>query len=122
MRAIKIMRTNSSGQVAKTTEDSAGTALRDAVGLFWSEYQSGADTERQIELAGVVYGAVRQVQTERWRRLEAKRGKVSNYFDAFGQIKQRYRRQIRSDSKATTLSIGGIVLLTLVAVAAWWFS
>jgi hypothetical protein len=105
-----------------TAEDRAGAALRDAVGLFWSEFHSGANAERQIELAGVVYGAVRQVQTERWHRLEATHGKVSHYFDAFGQIKERYRRQVRSDSQATTLSIGGIALLALVAVAAWWFS
>lgn len=46
-----------------------GTALRDAVEAFWQR----GDEDSAIE----VYGQVRQVQSERWQRVEAKHGKVT---------------------------------------------
>jgi len=68
-----------------TPEDIAGPALRAAVEVFW---QRG-----DRDSASAVYAQVRQVQSDRWRQVEAKRGKINHYFDPFGQIKPRYQRE-----------------------------
>ena len=81
-----------------TADDSGATTLRDAVETFWRELGNDADSDRQFELAQEVYIQVRQVQQDRWRRVEAKHGKISHLFDSFGQIKPQYRRPKPSES------------------------
>ena len=81
-----------------TADDSGATTLRDAVETFWRELGNDADSDRQFELAQEVYIQVRQVQQDRWRRIEAKHGKISHFFDSFGQIKPQYRRPKPSES------------------------
>jgi hypothetical protein len=106
-----------------TPEDIAGPALRDAVDLFWRELFAGADAARQMELANAVYLAVRQVQSERWLRLESQYGKVSHYFDRFGQIKKRYRQPKEEEIELPPLkgcAITLIVLLGLIVSLVWW--
>ena len=73
-----------------------GTALRDAVEAFWQR----GDEDSAIE----VYGQVRQVQSERWLQVEAKHGKVSHYFDDFGQIKPRYEVAVPTFSRSKKIS------------------
>lgn len=98
-----------------TPEDTAGPALREAVVTFWRELFAGANTERQMELAHQVYQAVRQVQSDRWVRLESQYGKVSHYFDRFGQIKKRYR-QPRQEEIEPPLKDCAVVLVGVVAM------
>ena len=107
-----------------TPEDSAGPALRDAVDIFWRELFAGADSQRQMDLANNVYSAVRQVQSDRWSRLESQYGKVSHYFDRFGQIKKRYRQPKEEEVielppfKGCAVTL--VVLLALVVLLVWW--
>ena len=107
-----------------TPEDSAGPALRDAVDIFWRELFAGADSQRQMDLANNVYSAVRQVQSDRWSRLESQYGKVSHYFDRFGQIKKRYRQPKEEEVielpplKGCAVTLVG--LLALVVLLVWW--
>ena len=107
-----------------TPEDSAGPALSDAVDIFWRELFAGADSQRQMDLANNVYSAVRQVQSDRWSRLESQYGKVSHYFDRFGQIKKRYRQPKEEEEielppfKGCAITVVG--LLALVVLLVWW--
>jgi len=94
-----------------TPADIAGPALRDAVDAFW---QRGDQ-----ESAMAVYERVRQVQRERWQQVEAKHGKVSHYFDSFGQIKPRYRQDAPPAKKSST-SMGWLILLVAALVLVWW--
>ena len=71
-----------------TPEDQAGPALRQAVEAFWQ----GVDGNQPLApLAKTASFAVGRVQWDRWRRIEAKYGRIHHYFDRFGQIKPRYR-------------------------------
>jgi hypothetical protein len=96
-----------------TPEDIAGPALRAAVEVFWQR----GDEDSAI----AVYEQVRQVQRDRWRQVEAKHGKVSHYFDAFGQIKPRCRRDALPVKKPAP-SIGWLMLLVaaMVLVCSLW--
>lgn len=108
-----------------TMEDAAGPLLRNAVGIFWRELFGGADPARQRELANGVYIAVRQVQSDRWVRLEAKYGKVSHYFDRYGQIKKRYRKTQEEEIELQPLkgcAAPALVLFGVVALLIWWLA
>jgi len=95
-----------------TPSDLAGPALRDAVEAFWQS--------RGEDAAIAVYEQVRHVQSERWRQVEAKHGKVSHYFDAFGQIKPHYR-QSAAPKKKPPPNIGYLMLLVaFVLTIVWW--
>ena len=94
-----------------TPSDTAGTDLRDAVEAFWQR----GDEDSAIE----VHGQVRQVQSDRWLQVEAKHGKISHYFDAFGQIKQQYRRDAPPAKKSSS-SMGCLMLLVAAMVLVWW--
>ena len=96
-----------------TPSDIAGPALRAAVEAFW---QCGDE-----DSAMAVRERVRQVQSDRWRQVEAKHGKVSHYFDAFGQIKPQYRRDA-PQAKKSLANVGWLMLVLLVAVMVlvWW--
>ena len=94
-----------------TPDDIAGAALRDAVEAF---LQSGDE-----DFAMVVYGQVCQVQSDRWQQVETKHGKISHYFDAFGQIKPQYWRAAPQAKKALA-SVGWLVLMVAVVVLVWW--
>ena len=92
-----------------TPSDTAGPSLRAAVEAFWQS--------RDSDSAMAVYTQVRQVQSERWLQVEAKYGKVSHYFDDFGQIKPRYR----SDSQEAKHPRWPFVLMVaLASLVAWW--
>ena len=72
-----------------------------------------------------VYERVRQVQSDRWRQVEAKHGKISHYFDPFGQIKPRYRRDAQlvvKEPEPGLVSLLPLLVLLLVAVmvVVWW--
>ena len=94
-----------------TPDDTAGQALRDAVEAFWQR----GDEDYAIEM----YGQVRQVQRDRWRQVESKHGKISHYFDAFGQIKPRYRRDKAKKPLANTGWLVLIVAAAMVATIFW---
>ena len=95
-----------------TPSDTAGPSLRAAVEAFW---QSG-----DSDSAMAVYTQVRQVQSDRWLQVEAKHGKISHYFDAFGQIKPRYRRDVPPAKKSSS-SMGWLMLLVAAPmVLVWW--
>ena len=110
-------------------DDAAGPNLRDAVAAFWQATDDGVAPEQMVKHANAVYRAVRRVQSDRWLRIEEKYGKVSHYFDGFGQVKPHYRaRQARLQAQAEQRKrrpwrIGSIVLAVagLTAVA-WWFA
>lgn len=94
-----------------TPSDIAGPALRDTVESFWQS--------RSEDAAIAVYEQVRHVQSERWRQVEAKHGKVSHYFDAFGQIKPRYRRaaqEVASEHSRWPF----VLMVALASLVAWW--
>ncbi len=100
-----------------TPDDIAGQALRDAVEVFWIR----GDEQAAME----VYARVRQVQRDRWRQVEAKHGKISHYFDPFGQIKPRYRRDAQlvvKEPEPGLVSLLPLLVLLLVAVmvVVWW--
>ncbi len=103
-------------------DDTAGPALNNAVEAFWRGFFEGADSERQGELANAVYVAVRQVQSDRWVRLKAKYGKLSHYFDGFGQIKQCYRKPQEEDPEPPTPLGCALVLamMSVIALLIWW--
>jgi hypothetical protein len=108
-----------------TKDDTAGPALREAVEVFWREFYSGADSDRQFDLASEVYVQVRFVQQGRWRQVEAKHGKVRHYFDRFGQVKARYRRTVEeTDDEGDAASPSGfrwlLLLVVLAGLAVWW--
>lgn len=91
-----------------TPLDSTDPALRAAVEVFWQR----GDEDSAI----AVYGQVRQVQSDRWQQVEAKHGKVSHYFDAFGQIKPQYRQDAPQANKSQP-SMGFLMLLVAVMMA-----
>ena len=101
-----------------TPDGIAGQVLRDAVEVFWIR----GDEQAAME----VYARVRQVQSDRWRQVEAKHGKISHYFDPFGQIKPQYRRDalpvVKEPEPGLVSLLPLLVLLLLVAVMvlAWW--
>ena len=98
-----------------TPDGIAGQVLRDAVEVFWIR----GDEQAAME----VYARVRQVQSDRWRQVEAKHGKISHYFDPFGQIKPQYRRDALPVVKEPEPSIGSLLpllLLVVVLVLVWW--
>jgi hypothetical protein len=66
-----------------------------------------------------VYTQVRQVQSDRWLQVEAKHGKISHYFDAFGQIKPQYRRDV-PPAKMTLNTKGWLLLIVAVVATIWW--
>lgn len=108
------------------SDDQQGDVLRAAVDRFWAGLHAGADQEQQNELAGAVYNAVRNVQSARWRRIEAKYGKVSHYFDPYGQVKARYRHAGGTKrDKGRAAGSSGLrrpflaLLLLAAAVLAW---
>jgi len=94
-----------------TPTDIAGPDLRAAVEAFW---QRGDE-----DSAMAVSEKVRQVQSDRWQQVEAKHGKVSHYFDAFGQIKPQYRRDA-PPAKKSLAAIGWLLLLVAAMVLVWW--
>ena len=94
-----------------TPSDTAGPSLRAAVEAFW---QSG-----DSDSAMAVYIQVRQVQSDRWLQVEAKHGKISHYFDAFGQIKPRYRRDV-PPAKMTLNTKSWLLLIVAVVATIWW--
>lgn len=108
-------------------DDAAGPNLRDAVAAFWQATDDEVAPDRMLKYAEAVYRAVRRVQSERWLRIEEKYGKVSHYFDGFGQVKAHYRvRQAKRQAQAEQRKrrpwrIGSIVLAVagLTAVV-WW--
>ena len=72
-------------------EDQLVPELRQAVEAFWQ----GVDSKQPLPpLADAVYRAVRRVQRQRWVRVRAEHGEIRHYFDAFGQVKPRYRKKI----------------------------
>ena len=102
-----------------TPDGIAGQVLRDAVEVFWIR----GDEQAAME----VYARVRQVQSDRWRQVEAKHGKISHYFDPFGQIKPQYRRDALPVVKEPEPSMGSllpllvlVLLLVAVMVLVWW--
>lgn len=99
-------------------EDTAGPALREAVNTFWRELLAGAHTERQMQLAHQVDQAVRQVQSDRWRRLESQHGNVSHCFDRYGQIKKRDRPPRQEEAIEPPLKGCAVVLVGLAGLAA----
>ena len=108
-------------------DDAAGPNLRDAVAAFWQATEHGVTPEQMVKHANAVYRAVRRVQSDRWLRIEEKYGKVSHYFDGFGQVKPHYRaRQARRQAQAELRKrrpwrIGSIVLAVAGLTAlAWW--
>jgi hypothetical protein len=93
------------------------TVLRDAVEVFWIR----GDEQAAME----VYARVRQVQSDRWRQVEARHGKISHYFDPFGQIKPQYRRDalpVVKEPEPSMVSLLPLLVLLLVAVmvVVWW--
>ncbi len=106
-------------------EDTAGPLLQEAVETFWRELYAGADPARQLALANDVHIAVRQVQSDRWVRLEAKYGKVSHYFDRYGQIKKRYRKPREEEIELPPLkgcAATALALFGVVALLIWWLA
>ena len=94
-----------------TPSDTAGPALRAAVEAFWQSSDSDS--------AMAVHTQVRQVQSDRWLQVEAKHGKISHYFDAFGQIKQQYRRDT-PPAKMTLNTKSWLLLIFAVVATIWW--
>ena len=94
-----------------TPSNTAGPSLRAAVEAFW---QSG-----DSDSAMAVYIQVRQVQSDRWLQVEAKHGKISHCFDAFGQIKQQYRRDV-PPAKMTLNTKSWLLLIVSVVATIWW--
>ena len=110
-------------------DDAAGPNLRDAVAAFWQATDDEVAPDRMLKYAEAVYRAVRRVQSDRWLRIEEKYGKVSHYFDGFGQVKPHYRaRQARRQAQAEQRKrrpwrIGvGLLVITGIAALAWWFA
>ena len=108
-------------------DDPAGLNLRDAVAAFWQATDHGVAPEQMVKYANAVYRAVRRVQSERWLRIEGKYGKVSRYFDGFGQVKPHYqarqaRRQAQAEQrKRRPWRIGSMVLAVAGLTAmVWW--
>ena len=76
-------------------------------------------------LANDVHIAVRQVQSDRWVRLEAKYGKVSHYFDRYEQIKKRYRKPREEEIELPPLkgcAATALALFGVVALLIWWLA
>jgi hypothetical protein len=74
--------------------DELSQPLLQALIHFKRAYQ--ADIREDIEAAYTnLMQALWTYRTEHWRVIEAKHGKVSHYFDAFGQVKPHYKERAR---------------------------
>jgi len=98
-----------------TEDDTRGRALRDAVDALWQELSRPVPKRKKV-LAKAVYTAVRRVQRDRWRRIEARHGKIRHYFDGFGQIKDRFK----SGKKQVRPIWPWLVVALIAGLLVWW--
>ncbi len=74
-------------------KDAFQEELTEAVTTFCNAYKQQDNEENLRELASKVYEAVRNVQSQRWISVKKKHGKVSHYFNRFGQVRKHYRQR-----------------------------
>ncbi|WP_045213389.1 hypothetical protein [Desulfonatronovibrio magnus] len=100
-------------------DDTEGPALRKALDDFYNTFVS--DYENLTEDHALnVYKAVRIVQSQRWRRLEAKYGPVRHYFDGFGQIKPQYKKHKQDQNQVEPPRGCLILVLLIIGFIVWW--
>lgn len=103
--------------------------LTEAVTIFCHAYKQEENEENLRVLSSKVYEAVRNVQHQRWISVKKKHGKVSHYFDRFGQIHKSYcqRYYLKYESKKSKKEyakniIPYIPILVVAALVYWLFS
>ena len=110
--------------------DEIGQPLLQALTQFKRAYQADISEDVQAAYRNLIK-ALWTYRTEHWQAIEAKHGKVSHYFDAFGQVKPHYKAKAKAaDEKAKQgeanlqtkpwHSLSFWLGLLLVGMIGWW--
>lgn len=111
--------------------DELGKPLLKALIDFKRAYQADISEDVQAAYSNLIK-ALCTYRTEHWQVIEAKHGKVSHYFDAFGQVKPHYKERARcADEKAKMAeaslqvkpwhSLSFWLGLLVVGLLGWWW-
>ncbi|WP_045214126.1 hypothetical protein [Desulfonatronovibrio magnus] len=100
-------------------DDTEGPALRKALDDFYNTFDSDYENLSE-DHAMNVYKAVRTVQYQRWRRIEAKYGPVRHYFDRFGNIKPQYKKNRQQEDQVEPPRGCLILVILFIGFIVWW--